>query len=615
MITVGIVTRNRPDMLRTCLSSLERIADLLAEVIVVDDASDVPAADAIGNLPPAAASRLRVIRQSARDGYIVARNRIVREAATEYVLLMDDDAWLLDGDGIREAAAVMDGSPSVGAVAFAMATSDGAPWDARMQPASVDYTCCVPSFIGFAHLLRRSLFQRLGGYRESFQFYGEEKEYCLRLLDAGYRVVYLPHARVVHMAALVERDHARYVRHTIRNDCLTSIYNEPFPLLLLTAPLRLMRYRNMRGATPDPGGLRWIIADLIRKLPHVLAARRPVAWSTMFEWRRIRSRSPAWTADAGAPKDRRTITVGINSRNRHGRLTACLRSLAVLGDLVSAIVVVDDASDVPVRRSLGELTPAIANKLTITRQPEITGNIGCRNVVMRQAKTDEVLLLDDDTELLDAGTIRRGLAVMDRDCHVAAVGFAMAKPDGSLLPDSMQPSPAKYVCYVPSYIGFAHLIRRGPFWQVGGYREMLRYHGEEKECCLRLIDAGYDIVFMPEPVVHAIDPSGRDLKRYLKTVIRNDCLGSLLNEPWPMPLVSVPVRLTRYLLMRRHSGVVDPGGLRWIVTQIASLLPLVRRQRRAVKWATVRRWRRLRREWPPYKSQMSTVKSQMIAGT
>jgi hypothetical protein len=176
----------------------------------------------------------------------------------------------------------------------------------------------------------------------------------------------------------------------------------------------------------------------------------------------------------------------------------------------------------------------------------------------------------------------------------------MAGPDGSLLPDMMQPSPAKYVCYVPSYIGFAHLVRRGAFWQVGGYREMFRYHGEEKECCLRLIDAGYDIVFMPEPIVHAVDPAGRDLKRYLKTVIRNDCLGSLLNEPWPMPFVSVPVRLIRYIRMRKQAGVADPGGLLWILRQVTALLPATWRQRKAVRWATIRRWRRLRREWPAY---------------
>jgi len=599
MITVGLVTRNRPDMLRACLVSLAHIADLLAEVIIVDYASDVPITGAIVDLPDTIAGRLRVIRQAAHEGYIVASNRIMREATTNLVLLMDDDARLLDGSGIRDAIAILDGTPSVGAVAFAMATSDGSPWDAPMQPAPAEYTCRVPSFIGFAHFLRRPLFLQLGGYRESFQFYGEEKEYCLRMMSAGYPVVYLPHARVVHMAALAERDYSRYLRHTIRNDCLAAIYNEPFPLPLLTVPVRLLRYFKMRGGASDPGGLRWIIRELVQSLPPALGARRPVSWSTMREWRRIRRTSPAWSP-SGALKQRRTITVGVNSRNRPARLVACLRSLAVLGDLVAAIIVVDDASDVPVDEALRDLPPEIARKLTLIRQKEVTGNIGCRNVEMRHARTDEVLLLDDDTELLDAGTIHRGLAVMDRDPRVAAVGFAMGKHDGSLFPDAMQPSPAKYVCYVPSYIGFAHLIRRGAFWQVGGYREMFRYHGEEKECCLRLIDAGYDIVFMPEPVVHAVDPTNRDLKRYLKTVIRNDCLGSLLNEPWPMPLVSIPIRLARYIRMRNAAGVADPDGLRWILSQIAALIPIVRRQRKPVRWATVRRWRRLRRDWPAY---------------
>src|SRR5438309_7138790 len=170
-LTVGVVTKSRPDTLRRCLSSLALIADLLAEVIVVDDTSDIPVDAAIRQIPPAVLGRVRTIRQANHEGYIVARNRIVRESTTEYVLLMDDDAWLLDGAGIREAVALLDGSRSVGAIAFAMATSDGSPWDSRMQPAPVTYTCSVPSFIGFAHMLRRSIFIALGGYRESFQSY------------------------------------------------------------------------------------------------------------------------------------------------------------------------------------------------------------------------------------------------------------------------------------------------------------------------------------------------------------------------------------------------------------------------------------------------------------
>jgi len=241
----------------------------------------------------------------------------------------------------------------------------------------------------------------------------------------------------------------------------------------------------------------------------------------------------------------------VTSRNRHRRLTACLSSLAMLGDLVSAVVAVDDGGDVPVRDALGPLPGDVAGKLTILRQPHVRGNIPRRNEAMRAAASAEVLLLDDDTELLDPETIRHGLALMDRDSRLAAVGFAMADADGSLLPAGLQPSPANYVCYVPAYIGFAHLIRRAAFEQVGGYRDVFKRHGEEKECCLRLLDAGYSVVFVPDPpIVHHIDPGGRNLKRYLRTIVRNDCLGAMYNEPLPVALASIPVRLARCLNAR-----------------------------------------------------------------
>ena len=606
-LTVGVVTKNRPDTLRRCLSSLALIADLLAEVIVVDDTSDIPVDAAIRQIPPAVSGRVRTIRQANHEGYIVARNRIVREATTEYVFLMDDDAWLLERACIFEALVLIDDHPRVGAVAFAMATIDGGPWDARMQPAPVDYPCLVPSFIGFAHLLRRRVFLELGGYPEAFHFYGEEKSYCLRLIDAGFDIVYLPRARVVHAPHATGRSTSKYLRYVIRNDCLGAMNDEPLPVALISVPLRLARYLSMRRGVADPGGLRWIVGDLLSRVPLVWRDRQPVQWSTIRKWRRVRRDSPRWIPH-GDGRDvqvsesaSRTISVGITTSNRPQRLTDCLRSLALLGDLVSAIIVVDDASDVPARDAIGPLPAAIADKLTIIRQPEPGGNILCRNVAMRHATTDEVLLLDDDTVIIRSETIRRGLELMHRDGAIAAVGFAMASPDGAPLPSLMQPSPARYVCYVPSYIGFAHLIRRAPFFQVGGYRELLQRHGEEKECCLRLMDAGYDIVFLPDPpIVHHVDPTGRNLKRYLRTVIRNDCLGALYNEPLPMLVFTLPFRLFRYLKMRRKAGVSDPGGFAWIVRELARHFSSVVRERRPVQWATMRRWRRLRREWPAY---------------
>lgn len=293
-LTIGVVTMNRPASLRECLESLAVLGDALAEVIVVDDTSDVSVDSALVNLPPSVSATLRVIRQTRHEGYIVARNTIMREASTDYVLLMDDDAALLDGASILDAVRLLDGSPRVGAIACAMAERDGSPWHPATQAAPVDYTCYVPTFIGFAHILRRRLFVELAGYRESFHFYGEEKDYCLRMLDAGFNIIYMPSARVVHAPDSAGRSQSKYVRYTIRNDCLFALYNEPLALALVTLPIRLGRYRSMSRGFDDRGGFAWIVRELVRQLPSIIGGRRPVSWTTVRQWRRVGRTWPAF---------------------------------------------------------------------------------------------------------------------------------------------------------------------------------------------------------------------------------------------------------------------------------------------------------------------------------
>ncbi len=289
-LTVGITTRNRPDSLGRCLASLIVLGDLVSEVIVIDDASDEPPVEALKALPAALASRLTFVRQHGGGGPIVARNTIVRRARTSFVLLLDDDTVLLDSGPLLEAVGILADHPEVAAVACAQAEADGSPWPAGAQPSPADYPCLVPAFTGFAHIVCRAAFLEIGGYRESLVFYGEEKELCLRWLDAGRMVLYLPQVRVVHAPDPSGRSASRYLRQVIRNDCLGAMYNEPLPLALITVPLRLYRYFVMRrhARVRDVGGFGWIVGELIRLLPDIARSRRPVRWQTIRLWRSLR---------------------------------------------------------------------------------------------------------------------------------------------------------------------------------------------------------------------------------------------------------------------------------------------------------------------------------------
>jgi len=297
-ITVGIATRNRPQSLLRCIKSLALIGDLVTQIVVADDSSEVPAAHVLTTVDLATAAKLQVIRHEGSPGPIAGRNAIMKRAKNDYVLSLDDDAYLLEGAGIRRAVALMDGHPAIAAVACAQAEANGAPWPAGMQPAPVTYACTVPAFIGFAALIRRAAFHEVGGYREPMHYYGEEKDLCVRLWHAGYQVVYLPDVRVAHVPDPAGRSQARYVRYAIRNDCLFALYNEPLPLPFVSVPIRLARYFSMSRGQADPGGLGWIIRDLARQLPVVLGARRPVTWKSLRQWRRVQRTSPAFPVAA-----------------------------------------------------------------------------------------------------------------------------------------------------------------------------------------------------------------------------------------------------------------------------------------------------------------------------
>jgi GT2 family glycosyltransferase len=57
----------------------------------------------------------------------------------------------------------------------------------------------VESLIGAALLIRRTVLDALDGFDERFFFYLEETDFCLRAGRLGYRVVFFPGARLIHL--------------------------------------------------------------------------------------------------------------------------------------------------------------------------------------------------------------------------------------------------------------------------------------------------------------------------------------------------------------------------------------------------------------------------------
>nr|WP_283258495.1 glycosyltransferase [Pseudomonas sp. GX19020] len=96
-LTVLIPTHNRPDLLKRAVASA--LADLppAAEVLVIDDASDLPASEVLTGWD----APLRVLHNSGLRGAAGARNFGAAEALGDIILFLDDDDELLPGYAAR----------------------------------------------------------------------------------------------------------------------------------------------------------------------------------------------------------------------------------------------------------------------------------------------------------------------------------------------------------------------------------------------------------------------------------------------------------------------------------------------------------------------------------
>lgn len=299
------------------------------------------------------------------------------------------------------------------------------------------------------------------------------------------------------------------------------------------------------------------------------------------------------------------LTVGVCTRNRPDALARCLRSLRAIEDVAEAVIVVDDGSTPPaepiVRAALGDDAP---KGLRILRNDVSRRPAAGRNRIAREASTPWILYLDDDAAVVDPEAIRRALRVLQADPQLAIVALAQGDAEGKPWPPHTQPAPVDYACYVAAFTAYGALMRRDAMLAVGGFREAIGINGEEKELALRLLDAGGRIVYLPDAIVaHLADEAGRDRRRYLHQIVRNDVLGAVYTLPFPLWPAGALVRLKRYFAMRSGWSIDDPGGFREVVGVLARDFPAALRDRTPVRWSTLRAWRRLTTQPPePYRA-------------
>ena len=224
-LSVVIVTYNSGGQLPACAAALDlALAGLAARVVVVDSASADDSAAVARVLWPAA----RVIERPVNAGFAAGVNAGLAVAEGRAVLLLNPDAAPEPG-AIRALLGHLDAQPAAGIVAPRLLDAAGQPvlscypflslgtiawrhWQlgrllpdrllgcyrrATLDPAAHD-AIPVEWAQGACLLLRRAMLDQIGPLDERFVLYCEEVDLCRRAALAGWRVDYLPAARVGH---------------------------------------------------------------------------------------------------------------------------------------------------------------------------------------------------------------------------------------------------------------------------------------------------------------------------------------------------------------------------------------------------------------------------------
>jgi glycosyltransferase involved in cell wall biosynthesis len=307
LLSVCISSRDRRADLVRCLNSLRHLDGLEYEVLVVDDGSVDGTMAAARAEVDAEVQRhwAQLIRNEQSAGYLAARNRMPRLARGRYVLSLDDDAYLLDGAGVRRGVEILEADRAIGAVAFAQGDGSGKAYPGFMQPSPRAEECLVPAYYGYAHLLRRDLFLQMGGYPEDFEFFCEEEELCKRMLEQRRFIVYVPSPPVAHetFSAAAGRSGYRRIHNGCRNKCFDAVLNEPWLLLAVSLPVRLYRHvrhvRQLAAQGDWTGGSGWgeaarVVGAVLERFPSLYRRRRPLRWSTFRLWHRHLKRCPSY---------------------------------------------------------------------------------------------------------------------------------------------------------------------------------------------------------------------------------------------------------------------------------------------------------------------------------
>lgn len=221
-LSIIIITKDTKDLLENLFHSIKKdysLKELPTEIIIIDNNSHDGTEEMIKIFFP----EIIYIKNEKNLGFATSANKGFFNSKGDYILFLNSDTLILP-DEIVKMVNFMEENKMVGICAPQLLFEDMGlqrsfayipklmfeivpksflelilPKRYKGKKSRFETPQDVESLIGAAFMVRRKVFEELGGFDERFFFFLEETDFCVRARRTGFRVVFFPAAKIVHL--------------------------------------------------------------------------------------------------------------------------------------------------------------------------------------------------------------------------------------------------------------------------------------------------------------------------------------------------------------------------------------------------------------------------------
>ena len=233
-LSLIIVNWNTRDLLAQCLESIYTSPpDASFEVWVVDNAST----DGSAQMVRERFHHVRLIENRENAGFARANNQAIQESTGRHILLLNPDTVVLP-NAIMTLHQYLSAYPTAGVVGAQLLNADGSlqdswgrfpswgtempvfgprfsqrPRSRRAREASMlphEGPWLVDWVSGACLMVKRAVVNSVGGFDESYWLYTEDTDWCHRIWDSGWEVLFVPQAHIIHLSCAASKQ--RYLQ-------------------------------------------------------------------------------------------------------------------------------------------------------------------------------------------------------------------------------------------------------------------------------------------------------------------------------------------------------------------------------------------------------------------